>query len=223
MSETGHTPGRSKMMSAADWDERYGEGRLWSVEPNGFFAEVVSGIEGRGRAVDLACGEGRNALWLATQGWDVTALDFSGAAISRGRTYGEEHGIRVQWEVADLLDWEMGSGAWDLIAHVYLHWPSAERTPFVDRCADALAPGGHLVIVGHDRTNIEHGHGGPQVPEVLTTPEELKRQLESAGLSVTRAEVVMRPVTLESDDGTTTTVNAIDHVVVATRPDKLSA
>ncbi|MDH3294359.1 MAG: class I SAM-dependent methyltransferase [Acidimicrobiia bacterium] len=217
MSETGHGHGRSKTMSATDWDERYGEGRLWSVEPNGLFAEVVNGFDRQGRAVDLACGEGRNALWLATQGWDVTAVDFSAVGVDRGRAYGAEHGIDVDWKVADLTTWDLGRRAWDLLAHVYLHWGPAEREPFLDGCAAAVAPGGHLVVIGHDRTNIEHGHGGPQDPALLTTAEELRARFEAAGLTVERAETVLRPVTVEREDGSTTQVNAIDHLVVATR------
>jgi 2-polyprenyl-3-methyl-5-hydroxy-6-metoxy-1,4-benzoquinol methylase len=205
-------------MSAADWDERYGEGRMWSIEPNAFFAEIVNGLVGEGRrAVDLACGEGRNALWLATQGWEVTAVDFSAVAVERGRAYGSEHGIDVEWVVADLSTWDLGRQRWDLVAHVYLHWGADQREPFLDRCAAGVAPGGHLVVIGHDLTNIEHGHGGPQDPAVLTTPEALHRRFEAAGLTVERAETVLRPVTVEQPDGSMAEVNAIDHVVVATR------
>lgn len=218
MTESGHGHGQSKTMSASDWDERYGEGRMWSIEPNAFFAEVVNGLGGsKGRAVDLACGEGRNAMWLATQGWAVAAVDFSAVAVDRGRQFGDANNIDVDWAVADLETWDFGGHQWDLVAHVYLHWGAGQREPFLDRCAAAVAPGGHLVVVGHDRTNIEHGHGGPQDPALLTTPDELRARFEAAGLTVQRAETVLRPVTVEQDDGSTIEVNAIDHVVVATR------
>ncbi len=203
-------------MSAADWDERYDAGRMWSLEPNRFFVAAVDGLE-PGRAVDLACGEGRNGMWLAEQGWTVTAVDFSAVAVDRGRAVAADLGIDLQWEVADLETWDLGRQCWDLVAHVYLHWGPQSREPFLDRCAAAVAPGGRIVVVGHDRTNIADGHGGPQDPALLTTPEDLARRFEAAGLAVERAETVLRPVQVEDDQGDTIEVNAIDHVVVATR------
>lgn len=216
MTETGHGDGRSTVMGADDWDERYEAGRLWSLEPNRFFVEAVDGLT-VGRAVDLACGEGRNALWLAQQGWAVTAVDFSEVAIDRAREVAAECEVEIDWQVADLQHWELGEQAWDLVAHVYLHWAAEEREPFLDRCAAAVAPGGRIVVIGHDRTNIENGHGGPQDPALLTTAEELQARFGDAGLTVERAEIVYRPVQVDVGDGELTEVNAIDHVVIATR------
>lgn len=216
MSETGHGDGRSKVMGAADWDERYEAGRLWSLEPNRFFVEAVDGLTA-GRAVDLACGEGRNALWLAQQGWTVTAVDFSPVAIERGSAVAKDMGIQLDWRVADLETWDLGEQAWDLVAHVYLHWGAEAREPFLDRCAAAVAPGGHIVVIGHDRTNIEYGHGGPQDPALLTTPQEIGERFHTVGLRVERAGIVLRPVQIDTGAGETREVNAIDHVVIATR------
>ena len=130
-----------RLMGAADWDERYESGRLWSREPNRFFVEAVGDWK-PGRAVDLACGEGRNALWLAQGGWSVTAVDFSSVAVERGRAVAAELGVDVEWVVADLEAWDLGEQVWDLVAHVYLHWAAQARQPFLDRCAAAVAPGG---------------------------------------------------------------------------------
>ena len=212
-------------MDAAGWDARYAKGQVWSSEPNRFFAEVVESLDAPpGRAVDLACGEGRNAVWLAERGWTVTAVDFSGVGIERGRAGAAARGAEVTWVVADLASYDLGSRAWDLVAHVYLHWPTAEREPFLRRGADAVAPGGTLVVVGHDRDNIVHGHGGPQDPDVLTTPDEQAALFAAAGLEVVRAERVLRRITLEpghgaAPDAASATVDAIDHVVVARRPE----
>lgn len=219
--ETGHKVGRSTVMTASDWDKRYEEGRQWSVEPNQFFADAVADLANdgltTGRAVDLACGEGRNAVWLAERGWSVTAVDFSAVGVERGRIGAAEQGITLDWVVADLQRWDLGQRSWDLVAHVFLHWEPKLRVPFLARCVDAVADGGALVVVGHDRSNIEHGHGGPQNPELLTTPGELREIAERGGLSVSRAELVYRPVTVVADDGSETEVQAIDHVVVARR------
>jgi SAM-dependent methyltransferase len=209
-------------MDAAGWDARYAKGQVWSSEPNRFFAEIVEELAGPpGRAVDLACGEGRNAVWLAEQGWDVTAVDFSATGIERGRAGAAARGADVRWVVADLEAYELGVGAWDLVAHVYLHWPTAVREPFLRRCAAAVAPGGVLVVVGHDRDNIEHGVGGPQDPDVLSTPEEQAARFVEEGLEIVRAERVRRTVTVEPGHGAVDgdhVRDAIDHVVVARRP-----
>ena len=211
-------------MDAAGWNERYAKGQVWSSEPNRYFADAVESLGmAPGRALDLACGEGRNAVWLAHRGWSVTGVDFSAEGVARGRDGASSLGLEVDWVVADLATWQLGDGAWDLVAHVYLHWPRVEREPFLRRCAAAVAPGGALVIVGHDRDNIEHGHGGPQDPDVLTTPEEQAALLIAAGLEVVRAELVYRAITLEpghgapGGDGAGPVVDAIDHVVVARR------
>lgn len=220
--ESGHKVGRSSVMTATDWDGRYGEGRQWSVEPNHFFADAVADVEktsdasGR-KALDLACGEGRNAVWLAERGWNVTAVDFSSVGVERGRAGAVERGIVVDWLVADLETWDLGTRTWDLVAHVYLHWGPDQRLPFLERCAAAVADGGVFVVVGHDRSNIDHGHGGPQNPELLTTPDEQRELLTVAGLDVIRAELVYRDVSIQAGDGSEKQVQAIDHVVVARR------
>ncbi len=210
-------------MDSSGWDARYAAGQVWSSEPNRFFADVVAALGATpGRAVDLACGEGRNAVWLAAQGWSVTGVDFSPVGVERGRAGASERGLTVDWVVADLATWDFGSASFDLVAHVYLHWPTVEREPFLRRCAAAVAPGGVLVVIGHDRDNIEHGHGGPQDPDVLTTPEEQAGLFASAGLDIMRAERVYRSITLEPGHGSSAgggaaVVDAIDHVVVARR------
>ena len=216
-------------MDAAEWDERYATGQVWSSEANRFFVDAVRhhGLDrpkGGARAIDLGCGEGRNAIWLAMLGWAVSAIDMSAVGIDRGRAMAESHAVRVDWIVADLEAWDLGTSAWDLIALVYVHWRTDERLSMLGRVVRALAPGGHLVIVAHDRTNIEHGHGGPQDPAVLTTPSELSAVLSAHGLEVLEAREVRRPATLEPGHGSValgsdTPADAIDHVVVAHRPE----
>ncbi|MEO5840738.1 MAG: class I SAM-dependent methyltransferase [Acidimicrobiales bacterium] len=214
-------------MDAAGWDARYAKGQVWSSEANRFFVDAVRehGLdhptEGM-RAVDLGCGEGRNTIWLSMCGWSVTGVDMSTVGIDRGRAMAADNDAPVDWVVADLEQWDLGEGWWDLSALVYVHWPTDKRMPFMQRVIDSLAPGGHLVIVGHDRTNIEHGHGGPQNPDVLTTPDEWAALLGTAGLEVLTAREVRRPVSLEPGHGTVAldaakTADAIDHVVVAHR------
>lgn len=176
-------------MDASDWDEKYrAADRLWSVEPNIFVADRL-GSHRAGAGLDLASGEGRNAIWLAEQGWDMTAVDFSETAVERGRQLSEE----VDWVVADVLTWEpTGGERFDLIVVAYLHLLMADLETVIRRAAEWLAPGGELFMVGHDRTNIEHGVGGPQYPEILWDVEEMVPWLD--GLDILEAEVVERDV-----------------------------
>ena len=194
-------------MHATDWDARYAERELlWSAAPNRFLVAEVEGLP-PGRALDLACGEGRNAIWLAERGWKVTAVDFSRVAVERARRIAAERGVEVDFLQADLLAYEPAGRAFDLVAVFYLQLPAPERAAVLAAAAAAVAPGGTLLVVGHDLLNLSEGYGGPRSPAVLFTPDDVVR--EAPGLAVVRAERVRRPVELE--DGTT--VDAIDALV----------
>jgi len=193
------------------WDERYaGDELLWRADPNRFLVAEVAGLP-PGRALDVACGEGRNALWLAGQGWTVTGVDFSQVALDKARRLADSHGIRVEWVNADVDDWEPPAGRYNLVVVLYLHLPADRRRAVHARAASALAPGGTLLVVGHDLANLDGGYGGPQDPAVLFTAEDVAADL--AGLTIVRAERVRRALT--TDDGE---VEAIDALVRAVRP-----
>jgi SAM-dependent methyltransferase len=190
-------------MDADEWNERYAATeRVWSVEPNLWLVEAVDDLA-PGRALELACGEGRNAVWLAERGWRVTAVDFSAVALARGRAASRA----VQWIEADVVTWAPPPAAFDLVALVYLHLPPADRRAVLAGAAKALAPGGTLAVIGHDRLNLTEGVGGPQVPDILLDPGELASAL--GDLEIVRAETVERPTA----EGT-----ALDTLVVARRP-----
>jgi len=177
-------------MEANDWDDRYqATDRLWSAEPNTFVADRLADRE-PGVGLDLASGEGRNAIWLAERGWEMTAVDFSSVAIERGR----KHSAEVEFVVADVLNWQP-ERSYDLVLIAYLHLVLADFEPLIRRAATWLRRGGELFMVGHDRTNIEHGVGGPQYPEVLWEIEEILPWLE--GLDIVEAGVVEREVEID--------------------------
>jgi SAM-dependent methyltransferase len=179
------------------WDERYaGEELLWRADPNQFLASEVDRLT-PGRALDLACGEGRNAVWLAGRGWHVTAVDFSAVALRKGRRLAAERGVSVSWVEADLLEWSPPPRSFDLVIVLYLQLPSAERRDVYAQAGSAVAAGGTFLVVGHDIENLRHGHGGPQDPDVLLSPDDVVSSL--AGLDVQRAERVRRHVIV--DDG----------------------
>ena len=192
------------------WNERYeATDLLWSAEPNRFLPPQVEGLT-PGRALDLACGEGRNAIWLAEQGWAVTAVDFSDVAIAKVRRIAEEREVSVEFVTADVVGFET-DGSYGLVTIFYLQLIDSERARVLATAADALAPGGTLLFVGHDRDNLANGHGGPQDPAVLPVASEVVAELPD--LEVQRSGVVHRDV--ETDDGT---VTAIDTFVLAVQP-----
>lgn len=195
-------------MDREDWNRRYqGQPLLWSAEPNRFLVEEVEGLP-PGRVLDLGAGEGRNSVWLAECGWHVTAVEFSGIAIDRARRIATARRVEVCWVQADLLEWQPPSASFDLVLMLYLHLPQRDLATVVGRAASAVAPGGTLLVIGHDRSNLEHGHGGPQDPTVLYSADELVDLLP--GFELLEAGHRRRPV--ETDDGT---VQAIDCLVRA--------
>lgn len=199
-------------MDSRGWDDRYAAAPelVWTGEPNRFVVAELGGLQ-PGRALDLAAGEGRNAVWLAGRGWQVTAVDFSAVAAERGRRLASERGAEVSWIVADLVEFSPPKAAFDVVLVVYLHLPPVDRAGVLARAAAALAPGGTLLVVGHDRANLAGGVGGPRDPTVLYTPDEIVAELD--GLRPHRAGTARRPVAVDGG-----TAEALDTVVVAIRP-----
>ena len=198
-------------MDRQEWDERYATDELiWRAEPNRFLVEEVTGME-PGRALDLACGEGRNAIWLAERGWAVTGVDFSSVGLAKARRLAAQRGIDATWIEEDVVAWDPPRESFDLVLVFYLQLPNADRRRALAGAAGALVPGGTIVVVGHDSTNLSDGHGGPKDPAVLYGPEDLVSDL--AGLEVVRAQRVRRPV--ETEGGV---VDAIDALVRARQP-----
>jgi SAM-dependent methyltransferase len=198
-------------MDARGWDERYaGREYVWDVAPNRFVEEHIADLT-PGTAIDLAAGEGRNAVWLARQGWDVIAVDFSQVGLEKARRLAQEHGVedRVRTTQADALTYVPLQPV-DLVVVAYLQLSPEPRRTILEHAASWLRPGGTLLVVAHDRSNVEHGHGGPSDPahcyEVDSTVAAL------GGLEVTLAGIVERHV--ESETGSAT---ALDTLVIATR------
>ena len=192
------------------WDERYaGDEFVWSVEPNRFLVAEVGALP-PGRALDLACGEGRNAIWLAERGWDVTGVDFSEVGLEKARRLANARGVTVAWERADATEYAPAPESFDLVIVMYLHLPEASRRVVFRSAAMAVAAEGTLLVVGHDITNPREGFGGPSDAAVLYGPEDVVADLN--GLESVKAERVHRSV--PTDDGEKI---AIDVLVRATR------
>ena len=199
-------------MDSADWDSRYaGAELLWGAGPNRFLVSEIEGLP-PGRALDLACGEGRNALWLAEQGWQATGVDFSAIAVERARRLAAERGLAAVFEQADVLAYEPPTAAFDLVIVFYLQLPAVERARALGAAAGGIAPGGTLLVVGHDLSNRTLGVGGPTDPAVLFTPADIVGEA-CADLALEKAERVRRRV--ETAAGPRW---AIDALVRARRP-----
>jgi SAM-dependent methyltransferase len=185
------------------WDARYeAKGALWGAEPNQFLAEIATLLE-PGTALDLGCGQGRNSFWLASRGFTVTGLDLSPVAIEQAREVADELGVDVSFESVDLTSWDPDGRVWDLVVLTYLHL-SGKRRPIVHGAARrAVAPAGRLVVIAHHLDNFENGVGGPPVPDLLFTEQQLADDFSD--LNILRNEKVIR--TTEEGD-------AIDLVFV---------
>jgi SAM-dependent methyltransferase len=175
------------------WDERHRAGDFEGQGPN---PTLVSGVAGLlpGTALELGSGSGTNAVWLARQGWRTTAVDWSPVGLANGKAKAAEAGVEVEWVERDLFEWSPPARSFDLVVIVYLHVPPEERALIYPRAAAAVALGGRMVVVGHDRLNATEGAGGPPDPLRLFTADEIGHELLAAdpSLVVERAEVVRR-------------------------------
>jgi SAM-dependent methyltransferase len=193
------------------WNRRWaGEERVHaSTAPSRFVVAEVADLP-PGAALDFACGAGRNAVWLAEQGWRVTAVDFSGVALRMARTLEVERRVAVEWVEADVLAWTPPPRAYDLVCVLYLQLPAGERRTALVRAAAAVRPGGTLLVLGHDLLNLTDGWGGPTQADVLFTPDDVVAEI--GDLRIEKAERVRRAV---DDPGASR--EAIDALVRATR------
>jgi len=196
-------------MKREDWDKRYAAvENLWATRPNRFLVAEVAELP-PGRALDLACGEGQNAIWLASLGWEVTGVDYSKVAIAKANARAERDGVTVEFAPADLVEYEPEHAAYDLVLVLYLHIPSAQRGAVHAKASAALAPGGTFLLLGHDRANLTDGVGGPSDPDLLYTADAIAAELPE--LEIEKATTVLRDVDGEDRD-------AIDTIVRARRP-----
>ncbi|MBW5481743.1 SAM-dependent methyltransferase [Streptomyces bambusae] len=168
----------SHASEAEFWDARYSESdRIWSGNPNTVLVREVEGLPA-GRALDLGCGEGADAVWLARRGWQVTGTDISAVALERAAEHAREAGVadRVQWERHDLGE-SFPAGEYDLVSACFLHSPGdMPRERILRSAAAAVAPGGVLLVVGHGGS--APGHDSPHPDMDLPTPEKVLADLE---------------------------------------------
>ena len=211
------------------WDTRYGSmDGVWSGRPNPVLVTETLALPA-GRALDIGCGEGADAIWLASRGWQVTGVDFSSVALTRaaerarladddpasahGPAFAGAVATRVTWEQHDLTVWDPPAVTFDLVTAQYMHLPSAVRNTLFGRLAAAVTPGGTLLIVGHDVSHLHTTVHRMPDPDLFFTASELATALHTGQWQIKVAET--RPRVAQEPDGTTITV--ADAVLRATR------
>jgi SAM-dependent methyltransferase len=160
MHDNEHGEGRfGAAAQAAEWNARYGDrdGAMWSGRPNGRLVAEVTGVN-PGRALDVGCGEGADAIWLAGRKWTVTAIDISDVAVSRAREAAERTGATVEWVVADVLERPFPVGSFDLVSLQYPALPKAAGEAALRTLLDTVSPGGMLLAVYHDLDDEHREH-----------------------------------------------------------------
>ncbi len=168
------------------WDERYGvDGFAYGTEPNDFLREVAPRLK-KGRVLSLGEGEGRNAVFLAGQGFDVTGVDGSRVGLEKARRLAAERGVRLETVQADLADFTITPGAWDAIVSIWCHLPRAVRAAVHAQVVKGLAPGGAFVLEAYRPKQLEYKTGGPPSVDLLPTLEELKQELSGLDFEIGR-------------------------------------
>jgi SAM-dependent methyltransferase len=180
------------------WEERYhGHHRAHGLRPNPYLT-AVAGDLAPGTALDAGCGEGAEAVWLATRGWRVTAVDIATAALRRAREHAEtldaDVEARIDWVAADLTTWTPAEGRFDLVCSHYVH-PAAGQRALVDRLAAAVGPGGALLVVNHHPADRGAAVPHAAAPQTHVTAEEIAAGLDPDRWDVLVAEARSRPVT----------------------------
>ena len=171
-------------LSAAFWDERYaGSDRVWSGRPNQRLVEQSADLV-PGKALDVACGEGGDAIWLAKQGWRVTAVDVSEVALAKVAEHAEHEGVadRLKLGLYDALDDPRPAGRhrFDLVTVSFLHVPVEDFAPIYRGIADAVAPGGRLLVTAHHPHDVASGARHDHGPGLLFEPDRVLTALGAA-------------------------------------------
>jgi SAM-dependent methyltransferase len=174
------------------WDERYSdEDYAYGTEPNDFLVEAAHYLP-KGRTLCIGEGEGRNAVWLAGQGYQVTALDNSSVGLGKAQQLARSRGTSIETVHADLAEYIFEEEHWDGIVSIFCHLPPELRKKVHRRLISALRPGGVLVLEAYTPDQLELGTGGPAVKEMTMDLEGLEAELK--GLSFAHGKELQRPV-----------------------------
>ena len=184
------------------WDDRYrsagGSGRIWSGQPNPQLVAQTADLV-PGEALEAGCGEGADAIWLARQGWTVTAVDVSAVALGRAADYaaaaGDEIARRITWQREDLLSWVPGPGRFDLVSAQFMYAPEGELEAMHQRLAAAVRPGGTLLVVGHHPDDLHANVGRTGSADRFWSARDIAASLDPGSWEVIVADAPGRSAT----------------------------
>jgi len=204
------------MFDEGFWNERYRSSpQVWSGNPN---PQLVAEVAGRspGRVLDVGCGEGADAIWLAQHGWTVVATDISSVAVERGEQHARDTdpaaAARIEWRQADLLALPPEAGSFDLVSAQFMQLPPEPRARLFASLAASVRAGGTLLVVGHHPSDLGTGVARPPMPELFYSSDEVAGLLDDSWtIEVSEA----RPRSASTPDGVEVTIH--DAVLVATR------
>jgi cyclopropane fatty-acyl-phospholipid synthase-like methyltransferase len=180
-------------MSSTFWDQRYAGGDLaYGEAPNEFLAQMADRLPISGSALDIGAGEGRNALFLASRGLDLLAVDQSAVGMQKAQRLAQERGLTLRTRAVDLQDFDAERNSFDVISSIFVHLPATLRAAVHKRVADWLKPGGVFLLESYAPDQIERGTGGPKDPSLLAALETILREL--VGLEVEHQAALVRNV-----------------------------
>jgi len=161
------------------WDERYGEaGFAYGTDPNDFLASSLQQLPPTGTVLCLGDGEGRNSVFLAQQGYTVTAVDSSSVGLEKAKALAAERGVTITTCNADLADYQLPENTYDAIISIFCHLPPPVRRQLHCQIPSSLKKGGVFLLEGYTPRQLDHGTGGPPIKDLLIEIVDLQQELQ---------------------------------------------
>ena len=177
-------------MSNTFWDQRYtGDDLAYGAAANDFLVSMADQLPSCGQALDLGAGEGRNALFLASRGLNVLAIDQSKVGLQKAQRLAQERGLTLRAEAVDLQDFDAEYNSFDVISSIFVHLPTTLRAGVHQRVSAWLRPGGVFLLEAYAPDQIERGTGGPKDPSLLVSLEVILRELDGLVIEHQAAQV----------------------------------
>jgi len=173
------------------WQTRYSEqGSAYGMEANDFLQQQVHQLQPGMKVLVVGDGEGRNGVWLAQQGMQVTTVDYAQAGVDRALVLASERQVSINAICADLNDWQWPQAEFDAVISIYLHFPSALRAQLHQCMLAALKPGGQLILEAFNKNQLDYPSGGPPAADALFSAELLAQDFAAADIELCQESVV---------------------------------